>query len=46
LHRTDQLSAAVHDRCNKGSGEGQAPNLEIMENLGNLILLAAFLPRL
>ncbi len=28
MHRTDRFSAAVHDHCDKGNGEGQAPNLE------------------
>ena len=43
LHRTDRLSSAVHDHCDKGSGEGKAPDLEIVGNLGDLILLAAIL---
>jgi hypothetical protein len=46
LYRTEQLIAAVHDHCDKGSGEGQAPNLETMGNLRNLILGACpLIPR-
>ena len=28
LHHTDRLSAAVHDHCDKGSGEGRAGMLQ------------------
>jgi hypothetical protein len=37
------LSAAVHDQFDQESSESQAPDLETMGHLRNLILLAAIL---